>query len=70
MKHDMHRFAMEWNELHEKICDVVILPNGERQFMPSATKMYDVLIAPNSSNEVPSAPGREPAVSDQRNTHN
>ena len=46
MERDMHHFAAESNELLHKICDVVISPTGERQFVASFSKMYDVLIAP------------------------
>lgn len=42
----MHRFAQESNELLHQVCDVVISPSGERQFVASGKKMYDVLIAP------------------------
>jgi hypothetical protein len=46
LKRDIHREAIESNELLHKICDVVILPTGEQQFVASAAKMYEVLIAP------------------------
>jgi hypothetical protein len=34
------------NELLYKVCGVVISPTGERQYVTSAAKIYDVLIAP------------------------
>ncbi len=43
MEQDMHRSAEKSNELLHKVCDVVISPTGERQFVVSAQKMSDVL---------------------------
>ena len=41
-------------ELLHKVCDVVVSENGERHYVASATKMYDVLIAPRLAKEKPS----------------
>jgi hypothetical protein len=49
MERDIHRSATESNKLLDKVCDVVISPTGERHFVTSAKKMYDVLIAPRLS---------------------
>jgi hypothetical protein len=46
MERDIHRSAAKSNELLYKVCDVVVSPTGERQFVTSAKKMYDVLIVP------------------------
>jgi hypothetical protein len=46
LKRDFKRAVAESNELLSKLCDVVISPSGERRFLASATKAYDVLIAP------------------------
>jgi hypothetical protein len=41
-----HQAVIDSYELLHKVCDVVVSPTGERQFVASATKMHDVLIAP------------------------
>ena len=34
------------DDLHRKICDVVVSPTGERRYITSAAKMHAVFIAP------------------------
>lgn len=46
LKRDFKRVIAESNELFYKLCDVVISPTGERRFVASAEKAYDVLVAP------------------------
>ena len=46
MEQDMHRSATESNELLYEICDVVVSPTGEYQFVISAEKIHDALSAP------------------------
>jgi hypothetical protein len=46
LKRDFKRAMAESNELIYKVCDVVVSPTGERRYVASATKMYEVLIAP------------------------
>ena len=43
MEEDMHRSAAKSNEVLHKLCDVV---TGEQQFVLSAKKIHDTLIAP------------------------
>ena len=46
MEQDIHRSAAKSNELLHRVCDVVLTPTGEQQFVISARKVHDVLIAP------------------------
>jgi hypothetical protein len=46
LRRDFKRAVAESNELFYKLCDVVTSPTGERRFVASGPKMYDVLIAP------------------------
>ena len=45
MKEDMHRSAAKSNEMLDKLCDVVVSPTGERQFVLSAKKVNDRFLA-------------------------
>jgi hypothetical protein len=40
------REVYESQQLLEKVCDLVVLPNGERRYIASKQKMYDYFIAP------------------------
>jgi glutamyl-tRNA reductase len=46
LKRDFKRAIAESNERLFRSCDVVISPTGERQYVASKEKMYDVYIAP------------------------
>ncbi len=46
LKRDFKGAMAGSNELLDQICDVVLSETGERQYVISAAKMHDVLIAP------------------------
>jgi hypothetical protein len=46
MAEDPDKFFARLNDLHHKICDVVVSPSGERRYITSAAKMHEVFIAP------------------------
>jgi hypothetical protein len=48
---DPDKVYARWNDLHHKICDVVISPTGERRYILSAAKMHEVFIAPRLAKE-------------------
>jgi hypothetical protein len=51
MEEDMHRSATKSNEILHRLCDIVTSPDGERQFVVSAQKIHNELIAPRLQEE-------------------
>src|SRR5688572_31634994 len=51
LKRDFKGAIAESNELFYKLCDVIVSPTGERRYVASAEKAYDVLIAPRLARE-------------------
>lgn len=47
------------NERLLRVCDVVVSPAGEKQFVTSKQKMYDVYIAPRLQGKNPQVRARE-----------
>jgi hypothetical protein len=58
LKRDFKGAIAESNELFYKLCDVIVSPTGERRYVASAEKAYDVLIAPRLAREKRRPPRR------------
>ena len=58
MKRDPERAKAELDELFYKETDVIVSPTGERRYVASAEKAYEVLIAPRLARKKKRPPRR------------
>jgi hypothetical protein len=46
LRNGFARAAWESQQLLEKVCDVIVLANGEKQYIASRQRVYDYFMAP------------------------